>query len=104
MKGPFGYDADTFLPDGRTYDGCEVAAHCLECPLPACRYDQAGLLLTWRREQRLQCLNPQGAYTIDEIAQLTGFTVRTVYRFLARGLLHRAGVGTYRLTRGVSMH
>ena len=35
---------------GMRVDGCpEVVAHCLECPLSACRYDDPGPYHAWQR-------------------------------------------------------
>lgn len=61
-------------------DGCEIAPRCLECPLPACRYDLppkvAGALL---RAGHCQKLLHQGL-TADEVAVAMGVSRRTVFR------------------------
>ncbi len=70
------------LPEHIHYrdDGCEIAPKCLECPLPACRYDlppkRAGALL---REAQLRALLAQGL-TADEAAARMGVSRRTVFR------------------------
>jgi hypothetical protein len=61
-------------------DGCEIAPKCLECPLPACRYDlppkRAGALM---REAQLRALLAEGL-TPDEAAVKMGVSRRTVFR------------------------
>jgi hypothetical protein len=70
------------LPEQMHYrdDGCEIHPRCLECPLPACRYDlppkRAGALL---REAELRRLLAQG-YTADQAAAKMGVSRRTVFR------------------------
>ena len=70
------------LPEQTHYrdDGCEISRHCLECPLPACRYDlppkRAGALL---REAELQRLLAEGL-TADQAAERMGVSRRTVFR------------------------
>ncbi len=74
--------ASDHLPENQHYrdDGCEIAPRCLECPLPACRYDlppkRAGALL---RESQLRTLLAQGL-TADEAAVVMGVSRRTVFR------------------------
>ena len=70
------------LPEQTHYrdDGCEIAPKCLECPLPACRYDlppkRAGALM---REAELRRLLAQG-FTADQAAAKMGVSRRTVFR------------------------
>lgn len=70
------------LPEQKQYrdDGCEIAPHCLSCPLPACRYDlppkRAGALL---REGQLRELLRSGL-TCDQAAVRMGVSRRTVFR------------------------
>ncbi len=70
------------LPEQMHYrdDGCEIAPKCLECPLPACRYDlppkRAGALM---REAELRRLLAQGL-TADQAAVVMGVSRRTVFR------------------------
>lgn len=70
------------LPEQLHYrdDGCEISPRCLECPLPACRYDlppkRAGALM---REAELRRLLAQGL-TADQAAVTMGVSRRTVFR------------------------
>ena len=70
------------LPEHMHYrdDGCEIAPRCLECPLPACRYDlppkRAGALM---REAELRRLLAEGL-TADQAAMKMGVSRRTVFR------------------------
>ncbi len=70
------------LPEQTHYrdDGCEISPRCLECPLPACRYDmppkRAGALM---REAELRRLLAAG-FTADEAAVKMGISRRTVFR------------------------
>ncbi len=70
------------LPEQMHYrdDGCEISARCLECPLPACRYDmppkRAGALM---REAELNRLLAAGL-SADEAAVKMGVSRRTVFR------------------------
>ena len=74
--------ASDHLPENVHYrdDGCEISPHCLQCPLPACRYDmppkRAGALL---REAQLRSLLASGL-TADEAAAKMGVSRRTVFR------------------------
>lgn len=74
------------LPENSHYhdDGCDVAPHCLSCPLPACRYDVVGGVRTMRNEVRDEAIigmNGGGA-TIDAIPARYGVNRRTVFRVL----------------------
>lgn len=70
------------LPEQTHYrdDGCEISPRCLECPLPACRYDmppkRAGALL---REAELHRLLAAGL-SADQAAATMGVSRRTVFR------------------------
>ncbi len=62
-------------------DGCIVASHCQDCPLPECRPGTEGLRL-------LQAMRVRAAYDGHNaaiIALQEGLTTRSVYRILARG-------------------
>lgn len=65
-------------------DGCEIAPHCLACPLPLCRYDMpqkaAGAIM---RERVVRGLLAEG-YSADEVARRLGISRRSVFR-LRRG-------------------
>lgn len=68
------------LPD----TGCELAPRCLECPLPACRYDMppkmAWVLLRMVELDRLE----RHGLTVEEMARRMGVSRRTAFR-LKRG-------------------
>lgn len=78
-----------------TYEdtGCEFSPRCVECPLPACRYDmppkQAGMY--WRALQLLPLMG-QGR-TMEELAADIGVSRRTVFRLMpyVRALRAMAG-------------
>lgn len=69
-------------PDSSDYrdTGCDIAPHCLDCPLPRCRYDLppklAGALM---REAELRRLLAEGK-TIGQAAVLLRVSRRTVFR------------------------
>lgn len=79
------------LPEHKTYvdDGCSVAPHCLECPLPKCRYEMSGSE-SRRAIGRLDARNTEicalraAGVLPDDIAQRLGVGRRTVYRVLAQ--------------------
>lgn len=65
-------------------DGCEVARHCLECPLPRCHFDVAvqrggrsGDLAA--RDREIFSAREQGM-SVDEVAERFGVSRRTVMR------------------------
>lgn len=74
--------SDHLLPKNTQYrdDGCEIAPHCLQCPLPRCRYDmppkRAGALL---REAQLRELLADG-HSADEASVIMGVSRRTIFR------------------------
>lgn len=87
------------LPEQVTYrdEGCELAPHCLSCPLPLCRYDlahkQAGAII---RANQLRPLLAQGLTKLECAAAL-GVTPRTVARIKAAirdGTLDHLGLPT----------
>ncbi len=67
-------------------DGCEVAPHCLTCPLPRCRYDDPGGLrglLNETRDAEVVRARALGR-PVDEIAARFGISRRSVFRILRR--------------------
>jgi hypothetical protein len=64
-------------------DGCDVAPHCLQCPLPLCRFDDPGGYQYWkrtkRRDEQIVELWDKGVKP-EEIAVAVGCTPRTVWR------------------------
>ena len=67
-----------------TTDGCDVAPHCLSCPLPQCKYDDPAELRRMRRAERAAAIDARIASGMSarEIAADDGINVRTVYRTL----------------------
>ena len=37
-------------------DGCDVHPHCLECPLPACKYDDPRAYRRWLADKKAICI------------------------------------------------
>ena len=83
----------TRIPDAEdlgTY-GCEenpVPYGCLECPLPACKYDGFRVRSQARRRQRDQPIVDAFAegLNVAEVARMFGVSQRTVYRVQARSI------------------
>ena len=76
-----------------TDDGCDIAPRCLECPLPACRYDLppkvAGALLREAelRQLLISGLSVPAAATAMGVSRRTGFRLRnSMGRHAAQGL------------------
>lgn len=65
--------------------GCEVASRCLECPLPACKYDAGGLqkMRLASRDAEIVRLKEDGLST-TEVARRLQVDGRTVARVFAR--------------------
>lgn len=65
-------------------DGCEVAPHCLSCPLPRCRFDEPGGLrnmLNTARNQEVLYARRSGM-PINAISLRFGISRRSVFRIL----------------------
>jgi hypothetical protein len=80
---PLGLPADFNHPDR----GCEVHPRCLECPLPACKYDDlAGYRRQLRRSQDLQIFRAvvRRRFSQVQAADHFGVSRRTVQRVLQR--------------------
>ena len=75
------YDYETYH---YRFDGCDVAPHCLNCPLPKCKYDDRTWYDRWKMKQKAQKLNAFQALQVPEIARALGISERTVHRW--RGL------------------
>jgi hypothetical protein len=77
------------LPENTRYrdDGCDVAARCLDCPLPVCKYDDPGWLQRENRHDRdVEILRRRDqGQPIPAIAHRFGLSTRTVHRVLQRG-------------------
>lgn len=81
------------MADAYISDGCDVAAHCLQCPLPLCKYDDQSGYQYWKRHKRV--LDTVAAMTRDghtpkEIALAIQRTPRTVERILSRAVASQA--------------
>ena len=77
------------LPEQFPYrdSGCEVSPSCLECPLPACKYDDPAAYHRQIREDRdrevVDAKCDQGK-TVSQIASHFGLSQRTIHRILER--------------------
>ena len=76
------------LSKAYTGDGCEVAPHCLECPLAVCKYDEPESsvrvvhhFLHDERNALILSAAAQGANRA-EIAEAAHMSERSVYRLL----------------------
>ncbi len=66
-------------------EGCDLAASCLNCPLPVCIYDEPGgkqRLLKRRRTSEIARLHFQEKKSVRELARIFGVSTRTVQRAL----------------------
>lgn len=82
-----------FMPD----DGCDLAPHCLSCPLPQCRYDTPFIIYSMRVKKRQEELLDRWNEFKGNVAQFAeemNVGDRTVTRMLkaarAQGLSVRA--------------
>ena len=67
--------------------GCEVAAACLDCPLPQCKYDDPAWFQRNRRLARdfkIWSAMQQYDLTVEEAAERFEVTVRTIFRIMRR--------------------
>jgi len=68
-------------------DGCDVHPHCLECPLPECKYDSPGWYERWKRGQRdekiVDAISDKGLL-VGQVAEEHGLSERTIMRIVAR--------------------
>ncbi len=68
-------------------DGCEVSGKCVQCPLPACKYDNARWYSSTKRMVadviKLEIIQANGL-TVAMAAIQFEITVRTVFRVLRR--------------------
>ena len=74
------------LPEHTDYkdDGCYVAPHCRDCPLPFCRFDLPNGVQTLKsvdNRSRVVSLHEAGG-SVASIIEQTGLSMRTVYRIL----------------------
>lgn len=75
----------------RAYDGCSVARHCLQCPLPTCRLDEPGPGPDERQRQARSKRDANiwrwrlSGITPTEISRAMKISTRTVHRVIQRG-------------------
>ena len=71
-------------------EGCDLAASCLNCPLPQCVYEQPGgrqhWLKTMRDREIIRQFTKEGK-EIKELALMFGVSTRTVQRALGKTLV-----------------
>lgn len=77
------------LPENTDYadTGCDLYPSCLKCPLPRCRYDEAGgaaAMLRVGRDASIARLAEKGRFNANELAAMFGVSRRTVFRVLRR--------------------
>ena len=68
-------------------NGCEVAATCLECPLPRCKFDDMEWFGKYRRlarDLRIASIIDEEGLSIADAAERFSITPRTVFRVLSR--------------------
>jgi hypothetical protein len=74
------------LPEYTRYrdDGCDISDHCLDCPLPRCRYEEPGglrALLNESRDREIIQLRLKGV-AVEELADRFGISRRTIFRVI----------------------
>jgi hypothetical protein len=77
------------LPENTEYrdGGCDLYPSCLNCPLPRCRYDEAGgaaAMLRIGRDASIARLAERERFSAHELAAMFGVSRRTVFRVLRR--------------------
>lgn len=85
-------------------EGCELAASCLNCPLPTCVYDQPGGRQRWLKQSRDREITRRyaGGKTVKELAREFGVSCRTVQRSLKKTLLTEEQPDERDLTAGTA--
>ncbi len=81
------------LPENTDYAdaGCDLYPSCLRCPLPRCRYEEAGgaaAMLRSGRDATILRLAAEKDLTVDGLAEMFGLSRRTIFRVLRA---HRHG-------------
>ncbi len=94
------------LPENLDYPdaGCELAARCLTCPLPRCKYDEPGgarRLLLEARDRRIAALG-RARVPAAEIARRFGLSRRSVFRVLQQAREANQPVGPTSCRDGAS--
>ena len=78
------------LPDRDDYyfnftdNGCNLAPHCLSCPLPQCQYDVAPVDERPGTALRRAQIEARADRTTGQIARELGLAWRTVHRYRSR--------------------
>ena len=67
-----------------TDNGCNLAPHCLSCPLPQCKYDTAPGDERPQTILRRALIESYGQRPTREIARALGLAWRTVHRYRSR--------------------
>jgi hypothetical protein len=78
------------LPENIEYrdTGCDLYPSCLRCPLPRCRYDDAGgaaQMLRTGRDATILRLAERDGLPINRLAEMFGVSRRTIFRVLRNG-------------------
>ena len=71
------------------FDGCVVHPRCLECPLPACRFDDPYWYFAWKASKKTKSAEK---HTYGEWAEILGVDVRSVYRMVSNGNLSKDNI------------
>ena len=77
------------VPEFYPYEdtGCEVAASCLNCPLPQCRYDDPAWYYKNRRlakDFKVFAVIENEQLSVGEAADRFSVTIRTIFRIMQR--------------------
>ncbi len=75
------------LPEYTDYadTGCDLYPSCLNCPLPRCRYEEAGgapAILRTGRDATILRLSREDGVGVDRLAEMFGLSRRTIFRVL----------------------
>ena len=81
------YDYETYH---YTFDGCDVAPHCLECPLPRCKYDDAKWYILWKMQKKAEKIKTFDGVPAKDLAKTLGISTRTVQRWRGLELVNAA--------------
>ena len=78
------------LPEYTDYAdrGCDLYPSCLSCPLPRCRYEEAGgapAMLRTGRDASILRLARHDGLDVDRLAEMFGLSRRTIFRVLRSG-------------------
>lgn len=93
MEMPLDRPRSDALPENTDYadNGCDLYPSCLQCPLPRCRYEEAGgaaAMLRTGRDATILRLASEKDLGVDGLAEMFGLSRRTIFRVLRA---HRHG-------------